>query len=560
LRRPDADADADAAVAPSSRSPPPPSLLSPPSKPNQNQKQCCTPEKHEFVSKVFLKAGINTKRTYLPAWLNPIYAETPLTDLDAAAEEAKMVLTGVVSDLLDKTGLKPTEIDILVTNCSIYCPTPSLASLLVNTFKMREDVEAYHLGGMGCATGVVGLSLVRDLLQAHPGKRAVFVSSEIVTHAFYPGLQKHALVANALFRMGGAAALLSSNPADRRTAKYQLLHAVRVHTGASDRAYECMHWGPDDKGINGMHLTKDLPSEAARALEKAVRAITPKIMTWGQYAEAATALVQKHVLGQDVPDYVPDYTRCADKFLLHAGGYAILRGIQSGLRLPAAAMMPSFASLSEFGNTSSASTWYTWAYVESCESVAKGERVLQIGVGGGMKSGVGYWRALRDIHDVHPAWAHWNGAPMTEDDLPRPISVEYRSAYDAKEAEAANGGKGDAATAARQGPACERAKAPAVPAVVPALAAEPPLAPTATARERLARVLSHTPSMDIGVAQQAQDFGLNATSSSEEAGAGRNVASGLTSRPSLRAALSIKKAAEDALAARERSAAGVRTA
>lgn len=486
--------------------------------------------------------------------------------MDAAAEEAKMVTTALVSDLLDKTGLKPTDIDILVTNCSIYCPTPSMASMVVNTFKMREDVQAYHLGGMGCATGVVGLSLVRDLLQAHPGKKALFLSSEIVTHAFYPGLNRHALVANALFRMGGACALMTSDPASRRTAKYQLLHAVRVHTGASDRAFECMHWGPDDKGTNGMHLTKDLPSEAARALEKAVRAITPKIMTWGQYGEAAANLVQKHVLGRDVPDYVPDYTRCADKFLLHAGGYAILRGIQSGLRLPAAAMMPSFASLSEFGNTSSASTWYTWAYVESCEAVSKGERVLQIGVGGGMKSGVGYWRALRDIHDVHPAWAHWNGRPMTEDDLPRPISVEYRSAYDAKAAEEALAAKEAAGLAGKKEATAaevvaQRASGAAGAGAAPALAELPPLAATATARQRLARVLSHTPSMDVGVAQQTQDFGLNATSSGEEAGAGgARTGGGLQSRPSLRAALSIKKAAEASLRNGGQSGAGASAA
>jgi hypothetical protein len=44
-------------------------------------------------------------------------------------------------------GLRPQDIDILITNCSIYCPTPSMASLVINMFKMREDVESYHLGG-----------------------------------------------------------------------------------------------------------------------------------------------------------------------------------------------------------------------------------------------------------------------------------------------------------------------------------------------------------------------------------------------------------------------------
>jgi 3-ketoacyl-CoA synthase len=40
-----------------------------------------------------------------------------------------------------------------------------MSSMLVNHFKMRSDVQSYHLGGMGCANGVVGVNLVRDLLQ-----------------------------------------------------------------------------------------------------------------------------------------------------------------------------------------------------------------------------------------------------------------------------------------------------------------------------------------------------------------------------------------------------------
>lgn len=65
----------------------------------------------------------------------------------------------------DPAGIQPEEIDILVTNCSIYCPTPSLASMLVNKFKLRQDVQAYHLGGMGCGNGVMAMGLIKDLLQ-----------------------------------------------------------------------------------------------------------------------------------------------------------------------------------------------------------------------------------------------------------------------------------------------------------------------------------------------------------------------------------------------------------
>jgi hypothetical protein len=48
---------------------------------------------------------------------------------------------------LTHAGLEPRQIDILVTNCSIYCPTPSMAAMLVNTFGMRDDIQAYHLVG-----------------------------------------------------------------------------------------------------------------------------------------------------------------------------------------------------------------------------------------------------------------------------------------------------------------------------------------------------------------------------------------------------------------------------
>jgi 3-ketoacyl-CoA synthase len=147
----------------------------------------------------------------------------------------------------------------------------------------------------------------------------VFVPSEITTYCFYPGLQKDFMVANAIFRMGGAAIMFTNKPAYWRSAKYQLQHNVRVHTGADDGAYSCMGWGPDKDGVNGVYLRKDVPLQAAKALEACLRTIAPKILTWSQYAEAAYNLFEKTVLGRAVPEYVPDFTQCIDHFALHAG-------------------------------------------------------------------------------------------------------------------------------------------------------------------------------------------------------------------------------------------------
>lgn len=83
-------------------------------------------------------------------------------------------------------------------------------------------------------------------------KQTAAAPPEIVSAAFYPGSEPAFMVANAIFRMGGAAALLSSRPSDARRAKYALVAAERAHTGADAGAYGCMAWRPDGSGVNGV--------------------------------------------------------------------------------------------------------------------------------------------------------------------------------------------------------------------------------------------------------------------------------------------------------------------
>ena len=47
-------------------------------------------------------------------------------------------------------GLRAKDIDILVVNCSLFNPTPSLSAMIVNHFKMRSNVLSYNLAGLFC--------------------------------------------------------------------------------------------------------------------------------------------------------------------------------------------------------------------------------------------------------------------------------------------------------------------------------------------------------------------------------------------------------------------------
>ena len=63
-----------------------------------------------------------------------------------------------MADVLKKTGLKAQEIDILIINCSLFSPTPSLCAMVANKFKMRDDIESYNLSGV-CFLVILALSL-----------------------------------------------------------------------------------------------------------------------------------------------------------------------------------------------------------------------------------------------------------------------------------------------------------------------------------------------------------------------------------------------------------------
>ena len=63
------------------------------------------------------------------------------------------------------------------------------------------------------------------------------MTNETTTPAFYAGKERSRLLANVIFRMGGAAVLLSNKRSYGDRIKYKLVHATRSHGGANDAGY-----------------------------------------------------------------------------------------------------------------------------------------------------------------------------------------------------------------------------------------------------------------------------------------------------------------------------------
>lgn len=360
----------------------------------------------EFQERILNKSALSNE-TFVPAGL---HLDVCRTDMLLAREEAEIVMFGAVEDLLAKTGLKPRDIDVLVVNCSLFNPTPSLSAMVINHFKMRSDIDSFSLGGMGCSAGVIAIDLARKALKARSsGGYALIVSTENISQNWYKGCERSMLIPNTIFRMGAAAILLTDKRTERWRAKYQLEHLVRVHLGADDVAYRCVYQHPDSKGVIGVELNKDLVSVAAKAMTVNLTRLGPLVLPLSEKLSFAMNWVARKLLGIKVAPYVPDFKRAFNHFCLHVGGRGVVEGLSKQLGLSKHQMSPSANTLYWYGNTSSSTVWYSFGYVESAHGVKRGERVWQIGFGSGFKCNSAVWKALRSVKTTHRAWQHLKG-------------------------------------------------------------------------------------------------------------------------------------------------------
>ena len=66
--------------------------------------------------------------------------------------------------------------------------------------------------------------------------------------------------------------------ADRKVAKYELLHSVRSHIGADDDAFNAIRQREDEDGIRGILLQRNVVPTAATALKTNIASLAPLVL------------------------------------------------------------------------------------------------------------------------------------------------------------------------------------------------------------------------------------------------------------------------------------------
>lgn len=357
-----------------------------------------------FQEKLLRRNGLGNK-TYFPEaiFIADKIAKnngdkSEVLNMEAARVEAEMVMFDVVERLLESNNLTAKDIDILIVNCSLFNPTPSLTSMIVNRFKMRHNVLTYNLSGMGCSAGLISIDLAKDLLQVHRNVNCIVLSTENITQNWYLGKVKSMLLTNTLFRMGGAAVLLSNKESEKHRARYALKHTVRTHIGADDGAYQSVYQIEDDMGITGVRLSKTIMDVSGAALKSNITTLAPLILPLPEQLRFFKNMIERKWLkNKDVKPYMPNFRRAIQHFCIHTGGRAVIDTLENVLSLSEYDCEPSRFALERFGNTSSASVWYELEYIEKSGRCKKGDKIWQIAFGSGFKCNSGVWQALKTI-------------------------------------------------------------------------------------------------------------------------------------------------------------------
>nr|KJB73756.1 hypothetical protein B456_011G249100 [Gossypium raimondii] len=127
-------------------------------------------DQYRFLLKTIVSSGLG-EETYGPRNVVDGREEFP-SENDAHAEMDEIMFS-TLDNLFEKTGVYPSEIDILVINISLFSPAPSLTSRIINRYKM------------------VAIDLVKQLFKTYKNQFAIVVSTEsIARHCIIKAVTK----------------------------------------------------------------------------------------------------------------------------------------------------------------------------------------------------------------------------------------------------------------------------------------------------------------------------------------------------------------------------------
>lgn len=297
------------------------------------------------LAPAFENAGIEARGSVVPIeWFGPDLGWKARND--AYLEGAAALFAAAARQAMARAGVAAAEVDAVVTISSTGVATPTLEALTHRQLGFRDDILRVPVFGLGCAGGVSGLAIARDLAAAVPGRVVLMVAVEACTTGFrMDRLTKADVIATALFGDGAAAAVLGpgeGGPRLGRGAQHMWPDTLRI-----------MGWDVDDIGL-GVVFDQSIPAFATAELAGGVDRIL-----------AALGLTREEV----------------GRFVCHPGGAKVVVAIEEALNLAPGSLVAEREVLRRHGNMSAPTALFVLEELLATGSLPGRSVMLALGPG-----------------------------------------------------------------------------------------------------------------------------------------------------------------------------------
>ena len=222
---------------------------------------------------------------------------------------------------LERAGMRPEDIDLIITVSCTGFMIPSLDAHLINLMGFRSDVRRMPFTELGCAAGAMALGRATDYLQSKADGNALIIAVELPSLTFQrKDISQANLISSILFG-DGAAAVIVSNKKDATGPRIMV-----SETYTFPDSLDAMGFDLKDSGFHIL-LSKDVPEMIGAKIEGLV-----------------DGFLARH--GQTRSDI--------RGWILHPGGSRLLGNVEIALGLTKCQTQPSWDILGNVGNLSSA--------------------------------------------------------------------------------------------------------------------------------------------------------------------------------------------------------------